>query len=180
MGSGFRAIALWLEGDLEGRERLVRERISGYESLEDRTFLANVLGELGLALAERGDVAAATDVLDRARALAHPDDVADQLELDALEAYICALRGDTEQARGLLDRMEQLSAGIEMVDADGRGGLLARVRPAADRRRRRGLRHPRAPGGRRRGAWPPPLRRARTAATSPSSPEVACRARAGD
>ena len=48
MGSGFLAIALWLEGDLEGRERLVRERISGYESLEDRTFLANVLGELGL------------------------------------------------------------------------------------------------------------------------------------
>ena len=115
MGSGFLAIALWLEGDLEGRERLVRERISGYESLEDRTFLANVLGELGLALAERGDVAAATDVLNRARALAHPDDVADQLELDALEAHICALRGDTEQARGLLDRMEQLSAGIEMV-----------------------------------------------------------------
>jgi len=115
MGGGFRALALWLEGDLDGHERLLRERISGYESLEDRTFLANVLGELGLVLAERGDVAAATEVLERARTLAHPDDVADQLELDALEAYICALRADTGSARALLDRVEQLSAGIELV-----------------------------------------------------------------
>jgi hypothetical protein len=116
MGGGFLTGALWLEGDLEGRrERLLRERISGYEALGDRTYLANILGELGLALAERGDVAAATQTLERARALAHPDDVADQLTLDALEAQICALRDDAESARALLERIERVSAGIDMV-----------------------------------------------------------------
>jgi tetratricopeptide (TPR) repeat protein len=115
MGGGFLTGALWLEGDLEGRERLLRERISGYEALGDRTYLANILGELGLALAERGDVASATQTLERARALAHPDDVADQLTLDALDAQICALRDDAESARALLERIERVSAGIDMV-----------------------------------------------------------------
>ena len=63
----------------------------------------------------------------------------------------CALRADTGSARALLDRVEQLSAGSSCRARRTRG-LLARVRPAADRRRRRGPRHPRAPGSRSRGA----------------------------
>ena len=107
----------------------------------------------GLCL--RGDAERALAVVEEARELADPDDVADQLQLDLAEAYARALAGDSERAWPLVERardraretdMEEPGLHHEFVEArvlvvlgdlDGARRLLGDL---AERYARRGLR----------------------------------------
>ena len=94
-------------------------------------------------------------VVQEARGLADPDDVADQLQLDLAEAYARALTGDGEHAWRLVERARDRAQGTDMEepglhhefvearirfalgDVDGARRLLAGL---AERYARRGLR----------------------------------------
>ena len=101
----------------------------GYESLEDARFLANVLGELGLVARPSGDVAAATDALERARRSPTPTMSPTGAELDALEAYICAPPEPTRMRPARCWIASSTLGGIELVALDGRADYL-RARPS--------------------------------------------------
>ncbi len=111
------SVAAWLEGDAEGELRAVREAVVEHEraGAGASMFLANAIARVATVLCRHGDADAALEELARARAIAHADDVADQIELDAAEAHARALRGEAEEARRLLERAHRRAAGIDMA-----------------------------------------------------------------
>ena len=110
-------VAAWLEGDVEDELRAVREAVAEHEraGAGASMFLANAIARVASVLCRRGDAGAALEHVARARALAHADDVADQIELDAAEAHARALRGEAQEARRLLERAHRRAAGIDMA-----------------------------------------------------------------
>ena len=112
---GYLGVAARMQGDDELHERIVRSRLAGYEAIGDRIYVANLHAELALVLCRRGNVEQAAEALERGRALASPDDVADRLSLDTAEAYLHALRGEADAARALLDGVREAAAELEMV-----------------------------------------------------------------
>lgn len=46
---------------------------------------------------------------------AHPDDVADRLLIGVAEAFVLALRGETAEARAVVERVEREAATVDMA-----------------------------------------------------------------
>ena len=109
-------IASWLEGDAVEVVRLARETVEEHERVgaAARMFLANAIGRLAVAHCRVGDPDAALEAVARGREIAHEDDVADQMELDAGEAFARALRGEADEAERLLERAHRAVAEIDM------------------------------------------------------------------
>jgi class 3 adenylate cyclase len=105
---------LWLEGDREGHEAALRAKVDSLEGVGRHLYLANMLGQWAIALCALGDAQAALAAVERARGLAAADDVADQIELDAAEAYARALLGELPAAHELLGRAGERASGIQM------------------------------------------------------------------
>ncbi len=152
-GTFERIVMPMLEGDLGGMEEGLRWRME--RTVSTPLYHANSLAMWAVGLCMRGDAGQALAVVEEARGLADPDDVADQLQLDLAEAYARALAGDGEHARPLVQRarerlretdMEEPGLHHEFVEArvlvalgdlDGARSLLAGL---AERYARRGLR----------------------------------------
>jgi tetratricopeptide (TPR) repeat protein len=149
--SGILAVFAWLEGP-EEHERVVRERVEGFEALGYRMYLANSLANWAAALCEIGNVDEALEVIARARPLTRDDDIADAVSLDISEAYARALLGDRERAEELIERTHTMLRDVDMAlivewaqrieasartalgDVDEAQAILTRLLADADRR----------------------------------------------
>ncbi|MBA2460974.1 MAG: hypothetical protein H0V45_04275, partial [Actinobacteria bacterium] len=105
----------WLESDAAAVERGRRERCLEVERLGLHYYRANTLGNWALGLCDLGDREVALDAIRHAREVAAADDVADQIVIDAADAYAHALAGERHAARGLLERAHAHANGIDMV-----------------------------------------------------------------
>jgi class 3 adenylate cyclase/tetratricopeptide (TPR) repeat protein len=110
----FLAYSAWMEGDDELSASYARRHLTGLESINDRLFLANMLAGLAVVLCRVGLVDEAADLVERARELAHPDDVADEIMLAAADARVGALRGDRQHAFACLERARATLGTIDM------------------------------------------------------------------
>jgi tetratricopeptide (TPR) repeat protein len=99
-----RVVVPWLDGDAVAFERGSRERVEATSRVATRLYHANSLAEWAIALCEIGDAERASAAIAEARALADPDDLADQITLDLAEAYVHALEREPERARQFLER----------------------------------------------------------------------------
>ena len=104
-----------LEGDDIAAEHELREKVERLEVLGDWMYLANALGDWGIALCAIGDAERALQAVARGREIARPDDIGDQVTLDAAEGYAKALQGDAEIARLLMGRARDALRGLDMV-----------------------------------------------------------------
>ena len=152
-GTYERIVIPMLDGDLVAMEAGLLWRVE--RTVSTPLYHANSLAMWAVGLCMRGDSERALAVVEEARELADPDDVADQLQLDLSEAYARALAGDGERAWPLVERardraretdMEEPGLHHEFVEArvlvalgdpEGARGLLAGL---AERYERRGLR----------------------------------------
>ena len=90
----FLAVTAFLEGDRELEERLGRAHVAFLEQIGDATVLTNEKAALASTLASLGRAEEALDLVAAARRTARPDDVADQIALDAAEGSALAVLGD--------------------------------------------------------------------------------------
>jgi hypothetical protein len=105
-------IVPFLESDAEAAERGQREAAEQSLSLWP-LYAANDLGQWAMSRCELGDPAGALRLIERARPIAQPGDVADEIVLDVAEAWARALEGDADRARTLLEGARRVAAGID-------------------------------------------------------------------
>jgi class 3 adenylate cyclase len=110
-----RSLVPWLEGDAPGVERGARTRLEWTERLGLHIYEANALGEWAAALCDLGEADAALEAVARGREVASPDDVADQIILDASEAHALALHGDQKAAFALIAQARRTAENIDMI-----------------------------------------------------------------
>ena len=128
--SGVLGVFALLEGP-EEYERFQRERVERFAALGDRVYLANALAEWAVGLCGIGDAEGALNVVARGRAIARPDDVADDIALNMAEAYGRALLGERDRAELLIDRTAEELRGIDMaLVVDWAHHIEARARAA--------------------------------------------------
>jgi class 3 adenylate cyclase/tetratricopeptide (TPR) repeat protein len=99
-----RAFVARCAGDSDEEEHQLRAMVERLENLNDRAYLSTHLMQLGLCLAGVGKDEEAQQALERSREVTSPDDVADVVGLDALEAVLKARRGELEEAQVLASR----------------------------------------------------------------------------
>ena len=99
-----RVVVPWIEGDDREVELGARARVEETKTFGTRLFYANALGMWAIALCRVGEPERALELVDEARPIASPDDVADQITLDLAEGYGRALVGQREEARPLIER----------------------------------------------------------------------------
>jgi hypothetical protein len=109
-----RVVVPWLEGDDREVERGARTRVEATKAFGTRLFYANALAMWASALCRVGEPERALGLVDEARPIAAPDDVADQISLDLAEGYARALLGQEEAARPLIERASAKAETIEM------------------------------------------------------------------
>ena len=105
-------VVTFLESDEEALERGRREAAEQSLSLWP-VFAANDLGQWALSKCELGDPAEALRLIEQARPIAQPGDLADEIVLDVAEAWARALEGDSDRAWTLLERARGVAAGID-------------------------------------------------------------------
>ena len=108
-------IVPWVEGDPIAIEAGARRWVDATAIAGTRLYHANALAEWAVALCELGDPEPALEAIRKAREIADPNDVADQMLLDQAEAYAMALEGGAERARTLLRRARERGAGTQMA-----------------------------------------------------------------
>ncbi len=111
----FNCLVAWSEGDAVAEEERYREQIERYEEVGDRGFLANILASWAVACCRLGDAETALAAVQRGRSIARADDAADQIWLDAAEAYVRALEGRRQRADELIMRAYRALESIDMV-----------------------------------------------------------------
>jgi class 3 adenylate cyclase len=109
-----RVVVPWLDGDAAAVEQGARERVEMTSRVATRVYHANSLAGWAIALCEIGDAERASAAIAEARALADPDDVADQIELDLAEGYVHALEHDLEGARRFVESARARADGVDM------------------------------------------------------------------
>ena len=114
---GFAAMAAHLAGDDVLAEQIDRERAEIFERRGDLDVLANVLANWAMGLSRLGRADEALPVIARGRSIARPDDIADQIALDAAEGLARANLGDPA-ARELIDRARERAASLVMVPTE--------------------------------------------------------------
>jgi class 3 adenylate cyclase len=112
IGTFERIVIPMIDGDLVGMEAGMRWRVERTASTP--LYHANSLAVWAIGLCMRGDFERALAVVEEARGLAEPDDVADQIQLDLADAYARALAGDSERAWPLLERARERARGTDM------------------------------------------------------------------
>jgi tetratricopeptide (TPR) repeat protein len=110
----------WLEHELEDVERGARERTREAQRLGLNFYYANFLAEWAIALCDLGEREQALAAVAEARATAAEDDVADQIVIDAAEAYARALGGERDAPTALLDRARKRASGIDLTVVSAR------------------------------------------------------------
>ncbi len=105
--------ALTFGGDEEAAVRGLAGYVGEMERVGDVMYLANILGILAFHQSAAGQVDVALQTIERGRAVAHPEDIADQIELDLSEAYARALLGNRALALALVESARRLAAGID-------------------------------------------------------------------
>jgi class 3 adenylate cyclase/tetratricopeptide (TPR) repeat protein len=108
-------IVPWVEGDPIAIETGARRWVEATAIAGTRLYHANALAEWAVTLCELGDPEPAFEAIRKAREIADPNDVADQMLLDHAEAYAVALEGRAERARTLLRRARERAAGTQMA-----------------------------------------------------------------
>jgi class 3 adenylate cyclase len=142
----------WLEGDDMAAEAAARHQVDALDEIGDRVYLANHYAMWAATLCRLGDGDAALAAVERGRALARPDDLADQVQLDAAEAYAWALRGESRRSEELFGKAKAELDQVDMVflveqiaydeagarsalgDTAGAQEILERLRAAAEAR----------------------------------------------
>jgi hypothetical protein len=109
-----RVVVPWLDGDAVAVEQGARERVEMTSRVATRVYHANSLAGWAVALCDVGDSERASAAIAEARALADPDDLADQIELDLAEGYVHALGHDRDGARLFLERARARAEGVDM------------------------------------------------------------------
>jgi hypothetical protein len=110
----------WLEREPEAVERGARERTREAQRLGLNFYYANFLAEWAIALCDLGEREQALAAVAEARATAAEDDVADQIVIDAAEAYARALGGECDAPTALLDRARKRASGIDLTVVSAR------------------------------------------------------------
>ena len=107
---------VWVAGD-EEVERAYRAFAEEHERLGALAapYLANVLALWARSLARIGDTAAAREMLARAQANTHPDDLSDEIVLALAEAHVAAAEGRAADARTALGMAHEAADGIVMT-----------------------------------------------------------------
>jgi hypothetical protein len=100
-------------GDDEAIVRGMAEYVGEMERVGDVMYFANILGILAFHQSAAGQVDVALQTIARGRAVAHSEDIADQVELDLAEAYARALTGNREQALALVASARRRGSGID-------------------------------------------------------------------
>jgi len=108
-------IVPWVEGDPIAIEAGARRWVEATAIAGTHLYHANALAEWAVALCGLGDLEPAMEAIRKARGIADPSDLADQMLLDQAEAYALALEGQAERARTLLGRARKLGAGTQMA-----------------------------------------------------------------
>jgi len=108
-------IVPWAEGDPIAIEAGARRWVEATAIAGTHLYHANALAEWAVALCGLGDLEPAMEAIRKARGIADPSDLADQMLLDQAEAYALALEGQAERARTLLGRARKLGAGTQMA-----------------------------------------------------------------
>ena len=109
-----RIVVPWVEGDDREVERGARARVEETKMFGTRLFYANALGMWAIALCRVREPECALELVEEARSLASPDDVADQITLDLAEGYARALLGQSAEAQPLIERAAARAQTIEM------------------------------------------------------------------
>ena len=109
-----RVIVPWLDGDLAAVETGARQRVEDERAAGTSIFYANSLAMWALALCQLGESGRALQLVEEARTLADPDDVADQIDLDLAEGYAWALEGKAELARTFVEHARGRAQGTDM------------------------------------------------------------------
>ena len=109
-----RIVVPWVEGDDREVERGARARVEETKMFGTRLFYANALGMWAIALCRVREPECALELVEEARSLASPDDVADQIALDLAEGYARALLGQSAEAQPLIERAAARAQTIEM------------------------------------------------------------------
>ena len=109
-----RIVVPWVEGDDREVERGARARVEETKMFGTRLFYANALGMWAIALCRVREPERALELVEEARSLASPDDVADQITLDLAEGYARALLGQSAEAQPLIERAAARAETIEM------------------------------------------------------------------
>ena len=109
-----RIVVPWVEGDDREVERGARARVEETKMFGTRLFYANALGMWAIALCRVREPERALELVEEARSLASPDDVADQIALDLAEGYARALLGQSAEAQPLIERAAARAQTIEM------------------------------------------------------------------
>jgi class 3 adenylate cyclase/tetratricopeptide (TPR) repeat protein len=103
-GDWTKALVARHAGEYEEQERLLKVMVEKLESLNDRSYLSTHTMQHGMCLAGLGRNEEAQRALERAREVTMPDDIADLIGLDALEAVLKARRGELDEAELLANR----------------------------------------------------------------------------
>jgi class 3 adenylate cyclase/tetratricopeptide (TPR) repeat protein len=114
IGTFERVVIPWVEGDLVAVEAGARWRVEETKTVARRLFYANALAMWALALCQLGDSGRALALVEEARGIADPDDVADQIQLDLAEAHARALVGENDLAWPLVERARHRAKGTDM------------------------------------------------------------------
>jgi hypothetical protein len=109
-----RVVIPMLDGDLVEMEVGLRWRVE--RTVSTPLYHANSLAMWAVGECMLGDHERALAVVEEARELADPDDVADQIQLDLSEAYARALAGDSERAWPLLERARDRARETDMEE----------------------------------------------------------------
>jgi ATP/maltotriose-dependent transcriptional regulator MalT len=113
-GTFERIVMPMLDGDLEGMMAGLRWRME--RTVAAPLYHANSLATWAVGLCMSGEPERALAVVEEARGVADPDDVADQLQLDLSEAYARALAGDSDRAWPLVERARERARGTDMEE----------------------------------------------------------------
>ena len=108
-----RVVVPWLDGDDAAVEAGVRQRVEDEKASGTSLFLANAIAMWAQALCQLGEADRALELVREGRALADPNDVADQIDLDLAEAHSRALAGQAKLAHELLERARQKARGTD-------------------------------------------------------------------
>ena len=109
------ALSRELTGDLAEAERWTRVGIELLAAVGDRGFRGNALGSLARLLCDQGRPQEARAAIGEGRSISQPEDLADQILFDVIDAYAAALLGDAAHARELVGRAEDRAVGIDSV-----------------------------------------------------------------
>ena len=109
-----RVVVPWLDGDGVAVEAGARQRVEEEKASGTNLFYANAIAMWAETLCQLGEAERALELVNHAREIADPNDVADQIDLDLAEAHARALAGEAGLALKLLERARETARGTDI------------------------------------------------------------------